>query len=57
MKDTKVGPDGVIELKDSGSRTAQRLLTAANASLALAAACQTVPDASEPRFQITCKFA
>lgn len=54
----KVGPNGMIELMDSGRRTAQRLLAAANASHALAAAaCQTVPDASEPRFQITGKFA
>lgn len=53
----KVGPDGVIALKPSNHGPARRLLAAAGASLALAsAACQTVPDASEPRYRITGKF-
>lgn len=53
----KVGADGVIALKPSDRSTGRRLVAAATASLALAtAACQTVPDAAEPRFQITGKF-
>lgn len=54
----KVRRDGVIELKESGRSMARRMVAAAGVSLALAtAACQTVPDTSEPRYQITGKFA
>jgi hypothetical protein len=54
----KVGADGVIALKPSAGTTARRMVAAAGASLALAtAACQTVPDSAEPRFEITGKFA
>ncbi len=53
----RVGPDGVIALTDAGRGGARRLVAAATASLALAtAACQTVPDAGEPRYRITGKF-
>lgn len=53
----RVGPDGVVALKPSNHGPARRLLAAAGVSLALAtAACQTVPDASEPRYRITGKF-
>lgn len=53
----KVGGDGAIELKPDARRTARRLVTAAGASFALAtAACQTVPQESEPRYQISGKF-
>ena len=54
----KVRSDGVIELKKGGRNAARRMVAAAGVSLALAtAACQTVPDTSEPRYQITGKFA
>lgn len=53
----RVAPDGVVKLKPSGRSTGRRLVAAASASLALAsAACQTVPDTAEPRYQITGKF-
>ena len=53
----KIGRDGMIATKGGGSSTARRLVTTAGASLALAvAACQTVPDGAEPRYQITGKF-
>lgn len=54
----EVGPGGVIALKPGSRGVARRLVTAAGASLALAtAACQTVPETAEPRYQITGKFA
>lgn len=54
----EVGRDGAIRLKPDTRGTARRLVTAAGASLALAtAACQTIPDAAGPRYQITGKFA
>lgn len=44
-----IGPGGVIALKPSGRNTGRRMVAAAGASLALAAAaCQTVPPAAEP---------
>jgi hypothetical protein len=53
----KVGPDGVVALKPSSVSNRLRLVAAATASLALAtAACQTVPDTAERRYQITGKF-
>lgn len=54
----KVGRDGVVALRPDGRSAARRMVTASGAALALAtAACQTVPDTAEPRFQITGKFA
>ncbi len=54
----KVDRDGVVALKRDGGSAARRMVTAAGVSLALAtAACQTVPETSEPRYQITGKFA
>jgi hypothetical protein len=54
----KVRSDGVIELKNGGRNTARRMVAAAGVSLALAtAACQTVPETSEPTYQITGKFS
>ncbi|RNJ63010.1 MAG: carboxypeptidase regulatory-like domain-containing protein [Porphyrobacter sp. IPPAS B-1204] len=54
----KVGRDGVISLKPSDTGSGRRLLAAAGATLALAtAACQTVPDRNEARYQITGKFS
>lgn len=51
----QIGPDGVVALRRGGTR---RLIAAAGAGLALAtAACQTVPETSEPRYRITGKFA
>jgi hypothetical protein len=54
----KVQSDGVIELKKGDRSVARRMVAAAGASFALAtAACQTVPDTSAPRYQITGKFS
>jgi len=53
----EVGRDGAIVLKPGARSTARRLVTAASATLALAtAACQTIPDNAEPRYQISGKF-
>lgn len=53
----RVGRDGVIALRDGGRKTARRIVAVMSGSLALAtAACQTVPDTREPRYQITGKF-
>lgn len=54
----KVQGDGVVELKKGGRSAGRRIMAAAGVSVALAtAACQTVPDTSEPRYQITGKFS
>ena len=54
----KVDSAGAIALKPAGQSVARRLVTASGAALALAtAACQTVPNTAEPRYQITGKFA
>jgi hypothetical protein len=53
----QIGPDEVVALKDGGRNAARWMMAAAGASLAFAAAaCQTVPDSAEPRYQITGKF-
>ncbi len=53
----KVDSAGAIALKPAGQSVARRLVTASGAALALAtAACQTVPDTAEPRYQISGKF-
>lgn len=52
-----VGLRGTIALRGNGSNAARRMVAAAGVTLALAtAACQTVPDQREPRYQLTGKF-
>lgn len=53
----QIAPDGAIALKPGGRSGARRMMAVAGASLALAAtACQTVPESTAPRYQISGKF-